>query len=56
VDLIQSFGTTDHWDIWQMLGTHLDVISIITSQAQAHYKYKWTDADYMQQQLSALKG
>jgi hypothetical protein len=56
VDLDASFGTEDYWDIWQMLGTHLDVYQIKTSRAQAEYKYKWTDADYMQQQITALKG
>ena len=56
VDLQQSFGTTDYWDIWQMLNTHLDVYQIKTSDAQATYKYNWSDADYQDQQITALKG
>jgi hypothetical protein len=39
-----------------MLGTHLDVYSIKTSSAAAEYKYTWTDADYIEQQIAELKG
>jgi hypothetical protein len=56
VDLLQSFGTADYYDIWQMLNTHLDVYQIKTSHAQATYKYNWSDSDYMDQQIQALKG
>ena len=56
VDLQQSFGTADYWDIWQMLNTHLDVYQIKTTDAQATYKYTWSDADYQDQQITALKG
>jgi hypothetical protein len=56
VDLLQSFGTAEYWDIWQMLNTHLDVYQIKTSDTQATYNYSWADADYMNQQITALKG
>ena len=56
VDLKQSFGTTGYWDIWQMLNTHLDVYQIKTSDAQATYPYHWSDPDYQDQQIQALKG
>jgi len=56
VDLQQSFGTTGYHDIWQMLNTHLDVYQIKTGHAQATYKYNWTDSNYMDQQIQALKG
>jgi hypothetical protein len=56
VDLEMSFGTTGYHDIWQMLNTHLDVYSIKTSSAHAIYKYNWSDKDYMDQQILALKG
>ena len=56
VDLDASFGTQDYWDIWQMLGQHQDVVAIKTSSASAEYKYTWTDADYIEQQILALKG
>lgn len=56
VDLIRSFGTEDYREIWSQLNTHLNVISIQTSTAQAEYPYLWTDSDYMEQQIAALKG
>jgi hypothetical protein len=56
VDLHASFGTEDYRRIWTQLGQHLDVYSIKTSTAAAEYKYTWTDADYQDQQITALKG
>jgi len=56
VDLQASFGTADYRAIWAQLNQHLDVYRIKTSSVQAEYKYTWTDADYMQQQILALKG
>ena len=56
VDLLASFGTTDYQHIWQVLGQHQDVTGIKTSQASAEYKYKWSDPDYIEQQILALKG
>jgi hypothetical protein len=56
VDLPASFGTTDYRSIWAQLGQHLDVTAIKTSAARAEYKYTWSDSDYMQQQIQALKG
>jgi hypothetical protein len=56
VDLQTSFGTEDYRKIWTMLNTHLDVYQIKTSSARAIYRYSWNNADYMQQQITALKG
>jgi hypothetical protein len=56
VDLAASFGTEDYRYIWARLTDHLDVYAIKTSSAQAEYKYKWSDADYQDQQILALKG
>lgn len=56
VDLQRSFGTEDYREIWRQLNTHLDVYQVKTSRAQACYDYSWCDADYMQQQILALKG
>ena len=56
VDLAASFGTTDYRYIWAQLHEHLNVYSIKTSSAQATYKYTWSDADYMDQQILALQG
>ena len=56
VDLTASFGTDDYRLIWAKLTDHMDVYSIKTSAAHAVYKYTWSDADYMDQQILALKG
>jgi hypothetical protein len=56
VDLPASFGTDDYRSIWAQLTDHMDVYRIKTSSAQAEYKYTWSDADHMQQQILALKG
>jgi hypothetical protein len=55
VDLVRSFGTEDYQQIWQQLNQHLDVHAIRTSDAQAVYGYHWSDADYADQQIRALK-
>ncbi len=55
VDLQRSFGTTDYVQIWRQLSTKLDVYKIRTSAAEATYNYKWSDADYAEQQIRALK-
>lgn len=56
VDLQASFGTDDYRSIWQQLTDHLDVYRIKTSSAEAEYKYTWSDPDYQQIQIAALKG
>lgn len=56
VDLLRSFGTEDYRKIWPKLNTHLNVHRVRTSSASAVYNYNWSDADYMQQQIQALKG
>ena len=55
VDLTRSFGTTAYSEIWQQIAQHLDVYQIRTSTAKAVYEYRWSDPDYMQQQIKALK-
>jgi len=56
VDLIRSFKTDNYVDIWNMLGTHLDVYKIRTSDATATYSYNWTDADYADRQIKIIQG
>jgi len=56
VNLTKSFGTEDHQSIWTQLNTRLDVTAIRTSDAQAVYPYKWSDVDYMEQQIKSLQG
>jgi len=55
VDLIRSFGNTDHNQIWQQLATHQDVFKIRTGRAQATYEYCWSDEDYELQQIRSMR-
>ena len=55
VNLARSFGTLDYNRIWQQLAQHLDVYKIRTSSAEATYSYRWSDADYADQQIRRLK-
>lgn len=56
VDLIRSFGTDNYVDIWEQVGSHLDVYKIRTSDATATYSYNWSDADYPEQQIKIIQG
>lgn len=51
VDLMRSFGTTDYNQIWERLGSHLNVYQIQTADASTVYEYNWSDSDYMDQQI-----
>ena len=55
VDLLRSFGTENWEKIYSQLSQHQDVYAIRTSTAQATYDYRWSDADYIEQQIKALK-
>ena len=55
VDLIRSFGTTDHNQIWAQLSAHLDVYKIRTRENQATYEYRWSDTDYESQQIRSMQ-
>jgi len=55
VNLMQSFGSENYIDIWNILNTHLDVYSIKTSDAYVEYPYSWKDSDYMQQQIRSTR-
>lgn len=55
VDLQRSFGTEDWEDIYSQLSQHQDVYKICTSTARATYEYHWSDPDYTEQQIEALK-
>jgi hypothetical protein len=55
VNLTKSFGTLDYNQIWQQIAAHLDVYKIRTSDAKATYEYRWSDADYAEQQIRRLK-
>jgi hypothetical protein len=55
VNLTKSFGTLDYNQIWQQIASRLDVYKIRTSDAEATYEYRWSDADYAEQQIRRLK-
>ena len=55
VDLPRSFGTRAYEQIWAQLSTKLDVYQIRTSDCSATYDYRWSDPDYIEQQIKALK-
>lgn len=55
VDLESSFGTTDHFEIWDQLSSHLDIYSVEVDGVVGIYDYCWTDADYKQQQIDMMK-
>jgi hypothetical protein len=54
VDLLRSFNSKNYQDIWPQLNTHLDVYSVSTSQAECVYDYHWSDADYVEVQVSHI--
>jgi hypothetical protein len=54
VDLLRSFGTDHPNDIWTLLGRHLDVYKIRTSDSTATYEYRWNDADFIDRQIRIL--
>jgi len=55
VNLQRSFGTDSYQQIWAQLSARLDVYKIHTSGAEATYNYRWSDADYAEQQIKELK-
>jgi hypothetical protein len=55
VDLNASFGTTDHFAIWEALSNHLDICKIDIDGIGNTFSYCWTDADYKQQQIDMMK-
>jgi len=55
VNLERSFGTQDYQRIWSVLAKHLDVYKISTSTTEDTYEYRWSDPDYMHQQIRALQ-
>lgn len=55
VDLSRSFGTEDWEMIYLQLSQHQDVYKIRTSTVQATYNYRWSDPDYIEQQIRSMK-
>jgi hypothetical protein len=55
VQLQQSFGTKDAQEIWNILGSHLDIYCIEIDGVTQTFDYCWTDTNYKQQQINRLK-
>ena len=55
IDLIKSFGTTDKFEIWDILSSHLDIYSVEVDDTKAIYEYCWSDNDYKQMQIDMMK-
>jgi hypothetical protein len=55
VQLAQSFGTTDAQEIWNTLGSYLDIYTIEIDGVAQKFDYCWTDPNYKQQQIDKLK-
>jgi hypothetical protein len=55
VDLDGSFGTTDASEIWQQLGSHLDIYSIEVDGVMGTFDYAWSDPDHESRQIENLK-
>jgi hypothetical protein len=54
VDLQSSFGTTDYNEIWNILGTHLDIYQIHTNKQSVTYSRCWADQDYESWQIDMM--
>jgi hypothetical protein len=54
VDLQRSFGTDDYNVIWDVVGSHLNVHSIKTSDAHKVFPYNWNDSNYQEQQMEYI--
>ena len=55
VDINASFGTENIQEVWKILGNHLDIYKIEVGDVSATYDYNWSDTDYTQKQISALR-
>jgi hypothetical protein len=55
VELEKSFGTTDNFIIWDILSSHLDIVSIEVDGITNTYDYCWSDSNYKQMQIDIMK-
>ena len=55
IDLLRSFNTTDMFDIWNQLSTHLDIYSIEVDGIKNTFDYCWTDKNYAKQQIAMMR-
>jgi hypothetical protein len=55
VELQSSFGTTDSFEIWEILSKHLDIVSIEVNGMLSSFDYCWSDPTYKQMQIDMMK-
>ena len=55
VELMNSFGTCDQFEIWRQLSSHLDIYSIEVDGVSNTFDYCWSDRDYKQQQIDMMR-
>ena len=55
VDLIKSFGTDDYQEIWDIIGSHLDIYSIEVNGVSNTFNSCWSDSDYQQKQIDMMR-
>lgn len=55
VELEESFGTTDSFEIWGQLSSHLDIFKIEVDGISHMFDYCWSDSDYKQQQIDSMR-
>jgi hypothetical protein len=55
VDLLNSFGTTDIFKIWDLLSNYLDIYKIEIDEVSNVYNYCWSDSNYKQMQIDMMK-
>jgi hypothetical protein len=55
IDLKTSFGTTDPFEIWDMLSDHLDIYSVEINGTRTIFDYCWNDKNYKQQQIDMMR-
>jgi len=53
--LEESFGTVNHFEIWDILSQHLDIYSIEVNGIKNTFNYCWTDTDYKQRQMNMMR-
>ena len=55
IELEKNFGTTDQFQIWDILSSYLDVYSIEVNGVKKVYDYCWTDSNYKQMQIDIMR-
>jgi hypothetical protein len=55
IDVKSAFGTTSVDKIWNILGNYLDIYRIEVEGVSNQFDYCWTDTEYKQKQIDALK-